>query len=61
MSGLSDKTLTVCKAHWFGHKDSRTCKDCPIMTECHAPCGGGQDALDAWRKRLNEAAEKVKP
>jgi len=54
---LSDRALATCKAHWFGHKDDRSCRSCHIITACHAHCAGGQDALTAHIIALNTAAE----
>jgi hypothetical protein len=59
MIGLSDKALAICNEHYDAiHDTTKGCKECPLSKECLC-IRGGDSGLADWRKRLNEAAEKV--
>lgn len=54
---LSDTAIAVCKANYG--KIGSGCGRCPIQAQC---CSGPtgrltDDAMNAWRNRVNEAAE----
>ena len=48
---LTEAAAQICRDNY-----ARPCDKCPIRSACKSDKNGGQDGLDAWRTRVNEAA-----
>ncbi|WP_199425785.1 hypothetical protein [Thermaerobacillus caldiproteolyticus] len=53
MEKLSEKVIAVCRQNY-----KKNCGRCPIRPECVRPIIG-QEGLNEWIRKVNEAAEKV--
>ena len=54
---LSQKAIGICDT--TRGKNYTGCRKCPIIKECHSGSAGDAAAINAWVKRVNEAAESV--
>jgi hypothetical protein len=52
---LSAEAIEVCKQNY-----KNNCGRCPIRPSCVATIGHGQEGLNEWRMKVNEATEKVR-
>jgi hypothetical protein len=52
---LSAEAIEACKQNY-----KNNCGRCPIRPACVATVGHGQEGLDEWVRKVNEAAEKVR-
>lgn len=55
---LHEAAQSIC-AQNYSFKDRSSCERCPISRECRSECGAGQQALDAWRARVETLAVQV--
>ncbi|WP_234293601.1 hypothetical protein [Billgrantia desiderata] len=53
MTELSPVAVDTCERHYKG---GRGCGKCPIQRQCHAPHSWGQEGIDSWRDKVNQAA-----
>ncbi len=51
---INEKAIAICKRNY---KDN--CGRCPIRMACIATVGIGQEGLNEWVRKVNEAAEKI--
>lgn len=54
MTDLSPLAVDTCEHHYQG---GRGCGRCPINRQCQAPHPWGQEGIDSWRQKINEAAK----